>query len=74
MNIVDRAFIFAMAAHAVGQKRKYTGEDYFNHPVEVSDIIYNKGYGAKLASYSLSHRQVITHRSFIFEQLTLILL
>lgn len=40
MNMVDRAFIFAMAAHAaVGQKRKYTGEDYFNHPVEVVEIL-----------------------------------
>lgn len=40
MNIVDRAFIFARAAHtAVGQKRKYTGEDYFNHPVEVVEIL-----------------------------------
>lgn len=40
MNIVEKAYIFAMAAHAaVGQKRKYTGEDYINHPVEVSDIL-----------------------------------
>ena len=40
MNLVEKAYIFAMAAHAaVGQKRKYTGEDYIVHPVEVSNII-----------------------------------
>ena len=56
MNIVDRAFIFAMAAHAaVGQKRKYTGEDYFNHPVEVSDIIYGKSYNTEMVAAALLH-------------------
>lgn len=40
MNIIDKAYYFAMAAHAaVGQKRKYTGEDYFNHPIEVVTIL-----------------------------------
>lgn len=40
MNIVEKAYIFAMAAHAaIGQKRKYTGEDYVVHCVEVSDIL-----------------------------------
>lgn len=37
---VNVAGIFAMAAHeAVGQKRKYTGEPYIVHPVEVCDIV-----------------------------------
>lgn len=40
MNLVEKAYYFAMVAHAaVGQKRKYTGEDYIAHPVEVSNII-----------------------------------
>jgi len=40
MNIVERARIFATAAHAaVGQKRKYTGEDYIVHPYEVAGIV-----------------------------------
>lgn len=40
MNIVERARIFATAAHAaVGQKRKYTGEDYIVHPTEVVNIL-----------------------------------
>jgi len=40
MNIVERARVFATAAHAaVGQKRKYTGEDYIVHPTEVAGIL-----------------------------------
>jgi len=40
MSLVEKAYIFAMAAHAaVGQKRKYTGEDYIVHPVEVCNLI-----------------------------------
>jgi guanosine-3',5'-bis(diphosphate) 3'-pyrophosphohydrolase len=35
-----RARLFATAAHAaVGQKRKYTGEPYINHPAEVVEIV-----------------------------------
>lgn len=33
---------FALAAHA-GQKRKYTGIDYYNHPKAVSEILYEHG-------------------------------
>ena len=41
MNLAEKAYYFATAAHAaVGQKRKYTGEDYFNHCKEVHDILY----------------------------------
>ena len=40
MNLVEKAYIFATAAHAaVGQKRKYTGEPYIHHPVEVCNLI-----------------------------------
>lgn len=40
MNIVDKAQIFATAAHAaVGQKRKYTGDDYIVHPAAVVEIV-----------------------------------
>lgn len=42
MNIVEKAYIFATAAHhAVGQKRKYTNEHYIVHPIEVCDILGN---------------------------------
>lgn len=37
---VQTALAYAAGAHdGVGQKRKYTGEDYWHHPVEVLDIL-----------------------------------
>jgi (p)ppGpp synthase/HD superfamily hydrolase len=40
MDIVRKAQVYAMAAHAaVGQKRKYTGEPYIVHPAEVARIV-----------------------------------
>ena len=40
MTIVDTALMIATVAHqAVGQKRKYTGEDYITHPIAVSKIV-----------------------------------
>lgn len=38
MNIVDRARMIATAAHE-GQRRKYTGEPYINHPERVAVMI-----------------------------------
>lgn len=35
MSSISEAHMFAAGAHGgVGQKRKYTGEDYINHPVD----------------------------------------
>ena len=40
IDIVHKAQIFAIAAHAaVQQKRKYTGEPYIVHPAEVASIV-----------------------------------
>lgn len=40
MDIVHKAHVYAMAAHAaVQQKRKYTGEPYIVHPAEVAKIV-----------------------------------
>lgn len=40
MNLVQKASVFATAAHAaVGQVRKYTGEPYIVHPAEVVSIV-----------------------------------
>lgn len=45
VNIVKKARIFATAAHgAVGQKRKYTGEPYINHPREVVKLLESVGH------------------------------
>jgi (p)ppGpp synthase/HD superfamily hydrolase len=44
MNSVERARIFATAAHAaVGQLRKYTNEPYIVHPAEVAEIVASVG-------------------------------
>lgn len=40
MSSISEAHMFAAGAHGgVGQKRKYTGEDYINHPVAVREIV-----------------------------------
>jgi len=40
MDVVRKAQVYAMAAHAaVGQRRKYTGEPYIVHPAEVAKIV-----------------------------------
>ncbi len=42
MNVIEKAKIFAHAAHAaVEQKRNYTGDDYIVHPAEVAGIVDN---------------------------------
>lgn len=47
---VERAAAFCVGAHcAVGQKRKYTGEDYWHHPVEVMVILSEVVPGASEA-------------------------
>ena len=39
-DMLMRARYFATAAHAaVGHKRKYTGEDYIVHPIEVMELL-----------------------------------
>jgi (p)ppGpp synthase/HD superfamily hydrolase len=40
MDVVRKAQVYAMAAHAaVGQRRKYTNEPYIVHPAEVARIV-----------------------------------
>lgn len=42
MDLIDKAICFCRAAHcAVGQKRKYTGEDYYHHPEEVALLLHD---------------------------------
>ena len=44
MSMVERARVFATAAHAaVGQVRKYTFEPYIIHPAEVAKIVRDAG-------------------------------
>lgn len=54
MNIVEKALVFATAAHAaVGQKRKYTGEDYIVHPVEVMQLVQSVPHDENMLAASL---------------------
>ena len=40
MSSISEAHMFAAGAHGgVGQKRKYTGEDYINQPVPVRELV-----------------------------------
>lgn len=51
--LVERAVVFATAAHAaVGQTRKYGGEPYIVHPLEVMDILQ------RFASWPVSDEQL----------------
>ena len=44
MSITDTALAFATAAHAaVGQKRKYSNDDYIVHPIRVANIVKQHG-------------------------------
>lgn len=56
MNIVERALVFATAAHAaVGQKRKYTGEDYIVHPIAVMELVRSVPHDDNMLAAALLH-------------------
>ena len=58
-ELVRRAFAFAKAAHeAVGQMRKYTGEPYIVHPVEVADIVQTVAHTEVMLAAALLHDTV----------------
>lgn len=66
MNSIERARIFAAAAHAaVGQVRKYTNEPYINHPIEVAHMVEGAGGTEDMICAALLHDTVedtkITH-------------
>jgi len=56
MDVVERARIFATAAHAaVGQMRKYTNEPYIVHPMEVAAIVRSVGGTPEMQAAALLH-------------------
>ena len=58
-NVVDKALAFARDAHeSIGQKRKYTGEDYIVHPMEVSQIVKSVGGSNAMQAAALLHDTV----------------
>lgn len=56
MNIVEKARIFATAAHAaVKQTRKYTGEPYIIHPAEVVRIVSQVSHTPEMLAAAWLH-------------------
>ena len=56
MELISKALKFSTAAHAaVGQKRKYTGEDYIVHPIAVSEIVAAFGGSKEMVAAALLH-------------------
>lgn len=56
MSRISKAHMFAAGAHGgIGQKRKYTGEDYINHPVAVREIVAWHGGTVEMQIAALLH-------------------
>lgn len=57
--LINKAFTFAFAAHAaVGQKRKYSGQPYIVHPVEVASIVATVDHTDEMLAAALLHDTV----------------
>ena len=55
-GIERKALIFASRAHAaVGQKRKYTGQDYIVHPIAVAEIVRSVPHTSDMVAAALMH-------------------
>ena len=54
MNLVEKAKLFATKAHE-GQVRKYTGEPYIIHPIEVSEIVERYNGSKEMIAAALLH-------------------
>lgn len=56
MTLEQKALAFATAAHAaVGQIRKYTGEPYIVHPIEVAEIVRTVPHTEEMIAAALLH-------------------
>ncbi len=53
-GLIDAAYRFALKYHGE-QKRKYTGEPYINHPVEVANIVSSVTDDCEMISAALLH-------------------
>jgi len=54
MTLVEKAKIFATKAHK-GQVRKYTGEPYIVHPIEVAEIVARHNGSQEMIAAALLH-------------------
>ncbi len=59
MNLVEKARIFATAAHhAAGNVRKYTGEPYINHPAAVVGLVASVPHTPEMLAAAWLHDTV----------------
>lgn len=59
MSKYDLAFGMCIGAHeGIGQKRKYTSEHYWNHPIEVSQIVESVPHTEEMLIAALGHDQL----------------
>lgn len=59
MGLIDRALMFARAAHeAKDQRRKYTGEPYIVHPMAVATIVASVPHTDDMVAAALLHDTV----------------
>ena len=66
MNLIDRARMFAITSHE-SQKRRYTQEDYVNHPIRVSSIVAMVTDDDEVIAAALLHDTVEDTRASIKE-------
>lgn len=58
-ELIQRARAFAQQAHErVGQRRKYTGEPYWHHPVAVAALVADAGGDEAMVAAALLHDTV----------------
>lgn len=67
--MIERAEFFAAGAHmAVGQKRKYSGEDYIVHPLEVANIVSSVPHTDEMIAAAFLH-DVVEDTEVTIEQI-----
>ena len=71
-TLLDRALAFATDAHrGIGHVRKYTGEPYINHPIEVMEIVRSVDHTEEMLAAALLHDTVedtpVTHEDIARE-------
>jgi (p)ppGpp synthase/HD superfamily hydrolase len=67
-ELVQRALLFATIAHDE-QKRKYTGEPYIVHPIEVAEIVRSVAHDDEMIAAALLH-DVVEDTSVTIEEIT----
>lgn len=70
INVLQKASLVAQAAHA-DQKRKYTGEPYFNHCHAVASLVYSMTRNEYMAAAAFLH-DVVEDTAVTIEEINLL--